>query len=245
MTAPTGLEMMSTLAGESRDHLATAVTEAPTQETASSVSAVVQALHDVDSAVDDARQRVEQVRADSSIGLPARLAAVAETLAEANVTVLARLGTATSFGDQTIAALTAATLPQRPAGDVAAQETQLANLRTDLRMTLDATSADNLPDRLGQLLDSAVARGDELASWFLGSTSWTEEYLGTRSDATLAATRWSEMVRPAALARRSGPDLDSTRQTLTALTGPKGLTTALIAQRDAARFALDDLTHGR
>jgi hypothetical protein len=245
MSVATGLEVVQAAAGEARDNIAASVSESPSPEIAEGAATIVQALHDVDADLSDAADRVTKLRSDQWLSVNAKVTKSAEILQEAEASTAQRLAEVESRGADLEQQIRQRLAPSRPAGDVAAQEATLANVRADIQMRLATTAPEKLATTAGELLGRAIADGDELTTWFLGSTRWIDDYLATRATATAEGIRWTEQIRPEVLDRRTGDELDAARRVLHRLSGPKGLTTAVITQRQVAHFTLDDLAHGR
>ena len=177
---------------------------------------------------------LSDVRSNGDLSVAARaqrITAAGSELRRATEADLNALDTAVADLKKTLGRLA---LPPRPAGDVAAQEARLSNLRQDASMVLDRTAAHDLPRGVAELVAGWVESPDSLAVWFLASSDWLSLYLRSRdaSDAVpLVESAIGAALRPA-----MAEDTARARTILAMLSGRDGLAQAVVRMR----FCLDE-----
>lgn len=167
-----------------------------------------------------------------------RVANAQAVITEARSVVDDRLAAAERSIATIVTAAKRVSLPTRGPGDAALQEAQLANIRSDVRMVLDAMPAAQVRNELVKELERRVAVGDTLGVWLLaGDSGWTESYLRSRG---LDEHVFEWQVKAAQVLAPDGDDDGKlARRILSVVDTPRGLAGAVAAMRHITAGLLD------
>jgi hypothetical protein len=134
--------------------------------------------------------------------------------------------------------LAKAAMPARPpTTDPLLQEAQLAAIKTDIVMVLDRYSGDYVPTQAAELVAAYAAAGNDLGTWLLVSSGWSELYFKSRG----ADLDMFTLDIAKAMTGTKDPELTNAQQLLRQLSGPKGVRALITIARHAASMRLDDL----
>lgn len=183
--------------------------------------------------------RVATIRQDPRLTPEARSTDVRAAVQQVRDVVDDELGTIERELGRLADRLRRETLPARPQPEDAAQEAALANLKTDLRMVLDATPASGLVHELLELLAQYQAANNQLAVWLLAVSDWPALYLRSRGRDTV---EWTARL-PHVLAGLAGDAADKrlALALLDVVEGPRGMLGATVAMKALVRMRLDDI----
>ncbi|MGH9127279.1 MAG: hypothetical protein ACRDZ8_21535 [Acidimicrobiales bacterium] len=164
---------------------------------------------------------------------------VATVVARVQAETTVELDAAQTALDAAVATIGRLVLPQRPQPVTTVQEAQLAGLKGDLKMVLDAVAASDVPTVIGDELRSRTACGDDLAVWLLGGSDWPTLYARSRG------------IHPALIDQQIGAatavtaGVPEARDFLRIAQGPQGLAGAIFSTRQIVGYQLADLAAGR
>lgn len=115
---------------------------------------------------------------------------------------------------------------------------ELANLKDDLRMVLDALEPRQALDRMAQALEEALTSSDALTVWLLGGSNWPFLYVESRGITNRA--EWED-ARDKALAKFASEEQFKARNLLQKLEGPSGVQGVISGLRLYVNAALASL----
>lgn len=115
---------------------------------------------------------------------------------------------------------------------------ELANLKADLRMVLDALDPRQALIRMAQALEEALTSGDSLTVWLLSGSNWPYLYLESRGITNRA--EWED-ARNKALAKAASEEQINARNLLQKLEGPSGVEGVLRGLKTYVGAVLDSM----